>query len=233
MTSDDETRDALNKVIVDRVNMHWSDHSTALLLAALGTNLRDFRHLIPNGLHSFLLEHPIVQIVRHPDMSIKVGAVPLGTVMPPDIRSLFNSSQKTSRNRSLAQDFWNAFHLPLEGRRRFVIITPSGFEIQNLPSGTPSGTHYEIDQDDLASVDGPAPVTDLVSKKWQKINAWLDRNKLDARTFASASYSPRPPDSTPRVLSNIEVGVFSHLEQQDQARILIPLDIVAKLIGKK
>jgi hypothetical protein len=190
---------------------------------------------MPDGLQSFILTNNIAQIVSHPDNPVKVGAIPLDVRIPADETELFVPRKGPRRSINLVTEFWNAFHSPVAGRR-FVIIAPDtrhGFIIKDLSSGEPpEGKCYEIGVEDLALNDG-SQVSDLVRRKWQKIHAWILRNGLDISTFSVRGNPLGSPE--PANISNHphrrDLGMFSNLEQQDQARILVPLDIIIKLMN--
>ena len=231
--------DDLQQSIIEMVNQHWDENKSIMFLTELGVQIRKFfpnsNQLMPDGLRSFILENNVAQIVSHPDTPVKVGAIPLGVHIPADVTALFAPRKGPRRSVNLVTEFWNAFHLPLVGRR-FVTIAPDtqhGFIIQNLSTGEPAEEKwYEIGLEDLALNDGSA-VSDLVRRKWQKINAWISRHGLDIHAFSVRESALRDPQSSTITghLRHRDIGVFSQLEQQDQARILIPLDILIKLFN--
>jgi hypothetical protein len=232
--STDSRLQTLKSNIVQQVTNHWNETATALLLTSLGSNLKrfypDYKDIIPDGLQSFISDSQCVQLVAHPEVSQKIGLIPLGVTIPEDPRALFEARQRQRPPTSFRKDFWEAFHLPTSGRRRFVVI-PSGagrqFEIHDLDT-EPAGRFYEITTEDVIVNDG-SPLPELVKRKRQSIDRWLARNGLDPAEFSVDSVAP---GATPRSATAAakDIGILARLEQQDQARILIPLDILVKLL---
>jgi hypothetical protein len=78
---------------------------------------------MPEGLRVFLDRNSLAQIIRHPDIPQKIGAVPVGIAVGDDPSSLLGPPTKNRYRVRFYKDFWETFHTPISGRR-FVILTP-------------------------------------------------------------------------------------------------------------
>ena len=225
----------LRKFIMRQVERHWAYHANALLLTTLGISIRnkfkDAEKLMPEGLKSFISSNSLAQIITHPTTPQKIGAVPLGVTLPDDPSSPLRINKKIPYGVRFFRDFWETFHTPINGRR-FVIFSPQterGYTIRDLLNDEPTGEAYEIRPGDLALDDG-TPLVDRIAAKQEKIRRWLSRNNLDPHRLEETPVVFR---SSPSISTReYGVGIFHNLEQQDQARILIPLDILIKLLHR-
>jgi hypothetical protein len=233
------TIDDLKKEIVRSIRQHWDENNqTAMLLTSLGIQIRksfpNAEALMPNGLINFINTNNLAQVIKDPDNPGKTGAIPIDVHCPEDVKPLFTATRPRHSKASLSQDFWDAFHLPLTGRR-FVINSGAGFSVQDLSAGEPNAEKWhEIKQEDIAPYDG-SPLPELVRKKWEKINGWVAKNGLTIDMFANRYKPPprQPGEINLPIKPSSGLGLFSTLEQQDQARILIPLDIVNKILSSR
>ncbi len=234
----DERETELAALITKLVQENWETRRKPLLLATLGLILRrDHRELIApltDTLQRFIERTRCAEIVRHPRQDQKVGALPIGTPVPLNVAELFEDGVHARRPK-LIRSFWEAFHIPIEGRR-FVLVDP----VRVIEGGTlppPRVTVYEILPNDIVN---PIPQTraEQVAATWDKVMAWLARNGLTMDKFVLSAVTDRQYASTHReVASQVEradlTGPLSRLSPQEQARIFIPLDIVLKLLGPR
>jgi hypothetical protein len=201
--------------------------------------------IMPDGLGAFLTSWPVVRVVGHPEIREKVGPVPLDVRIPDNPADLFNerlhmpietahSPVETYHPRYDAE-FWRAFHTRLTGRR-FAILPDSenpNVRIIETADGAEEPRGYEILPTDVAVLPAQVPLSEKVRESSQRIKAWLARNGLPVEPFISHSAQPSrgalalrpfaPRDSVALALAK--------LDPSDQARIFIPLDIVAKMIA--
>jgi hypothetical protein len=237
MFTGDSGSEALKRFIAEMVDQHWQENKTTMLLTSLGIQVRKFfpdsHNIMTDGLRIFISSNNIAQLVIHPENPAKVGAIPIGVHIPDDVSELFIPQRPRRKSVILLPEFWNAFHLPLKGRR-FVLLSPNfenGFSIEDLSIGEPDHErYYEIRQDDLALNEGQS-MNELVQQKWQKITSWISRNNLNIHDFSISKFSQGTQRRQEFHPKSADIGIFSFLEQQDQARILIPMDILIKIMS--
>lgn len=228
---------SIHDFIVNAVQTAWEvpngGSHKAMLLSALGMKLKmefgDYSAKFPKGIKEFLRTWPLVQLVQHPEINEKIGLIPAGESLPQDITTLFqNASESNAANIPISynQDFWNAFFKPIQLTRHVVINENGQLDILNDAANVPQGA-YEISKGDIFSSDHAIPTSEKVSGTHDRINSWLAKNSLEASQFlrkhaASKTYSPDSLISLKRAFEKISDG--------DRARILIPLDIVLKMM---
>ncbi len=239
----------LRESIAKSVSAHWTATGKAMLLSALGAQLRssfpNAPSIMPNGLRAFLSSWPTVHVVGHPDIPEKIGAVPLSVQIPEDHREIFGErppwmpvayrqSRLETPHPHYAPEFWRAFHTPVVGRRFVIPPTPENPNLRiverNDGSDEPGGC--EVLPSDVTLLPPQAPLYEKVQATSQKITDWLKRYGVSPQLFVS-----RVPETSSRSIDlRADVGrhsvavALAKLEPSDQARILVPLDIVAKLI---
>ena len=220
----------LNSFIRDTVSRHWVANSSPLLLTALGQLLRSARpqfvHFVRDGLKNYLTQSNIVTVVTDSTNPGKVGAIPIEVKKEGD--DAFRQAPKGSNPR-LDRTFWAAFTTPILGKR-FVVLTsddPPSFQIQDRSDGT-DREGYEISPQDIAR-SGSEPV--VASEVWSKILAWLTRNRLPLATFKPL---PKLDSRVEDRRDSVEevARALARLSPQEQSRITIPLDLVAKMLAK-
>ena len=153
MQNSDGDRERIAARINELVQANWQSSKRATLFSAIGYVVRkEFPNsdCLKDGLRAFLTSWPIVQVVYHPTIKEKVGAVPLGVPLPADPTSLFEPPAR--RNPAFVPEFWRAFYEPLKSRR-FVLLegpnrTVKVIETPDKPAETPS---FEILPSDLAN----------------------------------------------------------------------------------
>lgn len=224
--------------IVSAVNSAWNDDSEnshkAVLLSSLGKKLKDefgdYSAHFPKGIKEFLRTWPLVQLVQHPEIKEKIGLIPAGEPLPKDIASLF---QKAGERRaptypiSYDQDFWNAFFKPIRSTRHVVFDEYGRLKVLDDAQCAPSGA-YEIEKSDLLPSDQATPVTQKVALTHEQINKWLVKNSLDASQFAR-KHVTRSAEHQDRLASLKHA--FEKISDADKARILIPLDVILKILS--
>jgi hypothetical protein len=249
MADDTAEIEQLRESIAKSVSEYWAATGKAMLLSALGAQLRrEFPNappLMPQGLRAFLSSWPMVHVVTHPETPEKIGAVPLSVDIPEDHRELFGErlpwAPATTRQFPLATqhpryapEFWKAFHTPIDVKRFIVIPTAENpnLRIVEGAEGPDEVGCYEVLPSDVSLLPTQAPLYEKVQATSQRIKDWLARNGLSAKLFTS----PLPEASRRQInLPAFEerrsvAAALAKLEPSDQARILVPLDIVAKLI---
>jgi hypothetical protein len=160
---------------------------------------------MPEGLRTFLTAWPTVQIVGHPQIREKIGAVPLSVKVPDDPSGLFSESRVMPMERShpyYLPEFWQAFYTPLAGRR-FVVLPNDqnpNVRIVNRPDGEEEPGGYEILASDVALTPISSPLSEKVQATSQKIKEWLTRNSLSDQLFISQTPAPSRRQFTERII---------------------------------
>src|SRR5437667_11589951 len=84
----------LQKSIIEMVDQHWNETKSAMLLTAMGSQIRRFfpnsSELMPDGLKEFIKQNNLAQLVTHPEVPAKVGAVPAGVHVSADVENFFS-----------------------------------------------------------------------------------------------------------------------------------------------
>jgi hypothetical protein len=227
-----DTATELEAFIRNEVATFWAANRKAMLLSSLGLVLRRDRPELlataENGLQRFIERTAIAQIVRHPSQAQKIGAVPLTVPLPDDINELFTSTEHgASRRPRLVKEFWDAFHTPFVGSR-YVIFDDGRVSIVEgqAPEAMPS---YEITHADVVEPTS-ATLNEKIGATWDKIVAWLARNKLDIAAVTVRNQQGAAFEGRWSPARNSLARRLACLSPADQARISIPLDLVAKLL---
>jgi hypothetical protein len=251
--ADDEI-ERLRDFISRSVSEYWNATGKAMLLSALGLRVRNaFQNtysLMPDGLQSFLSSWPTVRVVGHPQIPEKIGAIPLDAKMPDNLTELFTERTDWTPGQApaisalqphfqtlhprYATEFWRTFHTQLTGRR--FVVPPDDknptLRIVERTDGAEEPGGYEVLPSDVSLLPAQAPLYEKVQATSQKINGWLTRYGLSQQLFIS-----RVPEISRRAATQqsfdrrqLVALALSKLDPSDQARILIPLDIVAKMI---
>ena len=234
MTNISELEEFIQTAVAD----HWEAKRRPLLLATLGLLVRrdhaDLIAQVSEGLQRFLEQTHIVQVVRHPDQAQKIGAIPLGVSLPADIRSLFDENVRPRRPK-LIRTFWEAFHHPFTERKFVVLDSDNRVHVVNAASPPPNLRSFEILPSDIVN---PTPIelSDKVLATWAKVTDWLTRNGLSIESFVVAAPQGLPSRTIVREPSLPHMAwsnALASLDSQDQARIMVPLDIVRKLLSER
>lgn len=228
-----DNSDAAFAFIKDEVGAYWRKEKRALLLSTLGKRVRDkfpdFFEKHSDGLSRVIEVNHLAKVMVHPSIIQKIGAIPLDADASGDGTALFEAGASLRRPR-LQSEFWTAFHNPVS-EKRFVQLKDGRTLVSDVASA-PSPSAIEILPSDLAA---DAPPGDRIKVTWQKIETWLKRNGLSYEAFADLEAEK---NSVPRVFISHRDGAdwakaLLNLSKQDQARILIPLDIVTKMLSSK
>jgi hypothetical protein len=236
----DKLAEEIKQFITKSVSDHWEVNKSPLLLSSLGLSIRkkfpDFESILQDGLKKYLSLWPIVQIITHPKIIQKIGAIPLGVSLPENIADLFVISQnKESFHRqsfgpSYQQDFWNSFVYDFTGRKYIVINNDNGiWGIQDNSELQDNHVSFEILETDIVRLPRETPKEEKVAEVHKRIVAWLERNSLDRSYFLNKDYVSKPHSSYSDS-SRIFEAALSKLGSSDLSRIYVPLDIVKKMI---
>lgn len=246
--SDDAMEERVRAWIIKRTKDHWDIYRNAYLLSDMGSALRrelpEGAFVMADGLRRFLTTWPIVKVITHPDISQKVGVVPLDVNLPDDLQQLFARRRSFTVGTSFNRDFWRAFFTPLGDKRRFVILPNSAgahlqiVDVDDAPVGVDA---YEILSSDLAAPPIDLPASEKAKVTSEKIRDWIARNGLSEAQFAEGQFerafriegrqNDKVTQSHVGTPLRSEMGPFERLDFSDQSRIFIPLDIVLKLLS--
>lgn len=219
------------------VQSSWDDPNSyhkAVLLSNLGTKLKnefgDYNAYFPKGLKDFLRTWPVLQLVQHPNVKEKIGLIPGDATIPENIISLFQGAgeKKPSFNSIIYnQDFWDAFFKPII-LNRYVIFEENGRpKILNDVNQPPSGA-YQIETSDVVAVDPATPVVERVAATREHLQKWLAKHSLDPEKFLRKN-TTKTTELQDR-LTHLKQA-FEKISDEDRARILIPLDIIFKIMS--
>jgi hypothetical protein len=235
-----ETIEQVRHRIAKIVEENWKLSQRATLLSTLGFTLKkelpESSSVLSDGLRGFITQWPSVQIVSHPTIKEKIGAVPLGTSIPEDASPLFQPPAVRRQNKYL-QDFWRAFYLPMNQRRFVILPSTDDAPARVIDSAEPPDEHpnYEITPSDLVVVAPDAPIAEKARKVGNNLRAWIKRNSVPENKLierpAPAHRNVREP--TAGEFSADLANAFAQLDAADQARIFIPLDLVQKMLSGK
>lgn len=246
MSSNDKT---LEQFTVDLVRDHWQKTGRGLRTTELGSKLGSiypgYKERIKGKLTTYvefaLNDH--VKIVRDPSNAKAQAVVPADVDLPDALEQLFRSGDLFSG------PIWAAFSRPIEFGKRYVqlggeIDHPEWYSILNLEKSeaVPDGV-FEILSTDIVDENLPqgSERNEVIE---EKISDWAERNAVDRKLFFRGRLAPRPPGGQPkeyREFRSVDTPLTDDqlvqlknsiklIHPDDQRRISIPLDIVAKLI---
>lgn len=239
MATQEEAEKATSTCIEEYVQMHWDDQETVCYFSALGVKVK---HDVPEslqvlaiGLHNFLRQNPIVQVIQYPGIDQKIGAVPLSVTLPQDLTKLFEKKRPVYSSTSRAyydQEFWDAFIKPIEKTSRYVCIDQDGGVTISDDEITGSEVQcYEVFQQDLTDNSAIGPISERVASTHGAINSWLEKHSLDRESFAPRKKIKLGTAANPRLVEFL--SAFDGISHEDLTRIEIPLDILVKLNSNK
>lgn len=127
---------------------------------------------------------------------------------------------------------WLAFTQPLvDDKRRYLhLSSPQYFVDKSAPVGDITQWR-EIPKASITTKTSDIENNDFYLNVHQKIQQWLDHEKIDPAAVIFNATRKTNKQSLYSAPSPLEL-IFSKLSEEDLKRITIPLDIVAKLMGK-
>jgi hypothetical protein len=229
------TRQFISKIVAD----HWAETKSVCYLSAIGAKLKkeipSSNGVLTDGLTDFLRQNAIVQVVQFPGVVQKIGALPLSVELPEDIKSLFtrNSVRIPSQYQiEYMQEFWDAFIKPIENGTRLVCISNDGkVTITNDENYQTDGNIFTIDPQDLAVKLEGSSIAERIAATHKAIDAWLKKHELSSGQFAPFKKSGTRHRIGDRLASLLDA--FEGFSSEEMARVLIPLDVLAKMNLKK
>ena len=219
----------LDQRIVSLVQQSWEDHQVPLLLSRLGAQdggeiarlAKQESFSLAGYLRDRLADD--VRVIQHSSKPVVVGAVPAGVEGEPGD---FDAWLERTHGQSLGVPprfhpaFWAAFRVPLdENKRRYMSLVPPLRFVDAYPEDRPEGDNYaEIEWEYIDSNVEPSEVQ-------QNVDDWLEANGLDAVPFLASNKPSGSRSSSDDLLGRL----LAALDPEDQKRVSLPLDIVAKL----
>lgn len=163
-----------------------------------------------------------LRLIVNPDDKLVWGVVPKSAHLPDDLRPYFDRKvSKISTAPRYKRWFWTAFikQVP-EGHKRYLF--PHTFI--DIPETEPSpGGAWPLDKTDILESSLTEPVSyDAVH---EAIGKWAARTGADL-----TQYQITPAQKTSNVTAPTQLHRLFELDDNDLKRVMIPLDIVVKLL---
>jgi hypothetical protein len=230
--------DALKQAIVEQVTKFWKAESKALLLSQLGQALtkQGFDLKLDLGglrLAQFIQEklRDQLRLLTSPTDSLVKGLVPVSIEVGEEIGSLFAKSATSSSPKNVIRfdkNLWAAFSRPIsDGNVRLVSLSPT-IAFRDVPPGTAtSADEFHVGSDlivlyqDIEEDQRVAKIVSNITHWFASIGRDIDAGRAktrDSRTSGLATGS-------------LLGAMFDALEEKDIARVVLPLDVVAKLLS--
>jgi hypothetical protein len=170
-----------------------------------------------------------VRLVQDPNHPLVWGLIPNSAPVETDLARLFQKPPQ-SENAASAQPrykrwFFTAFIKPIpDSHRRWISI--DGFD--DLPQVSPAapGT-IEIERTDIVRIELGVSIDN--ASVHQAIRSWATRTGTNLEQYYNVT---GPPKRTTVNLKSLSSLAFESLSEDDLKRILIPLDIIVKLLRR-
>jgi hypothetical protein len=220
--------------ILEMVESHWNRTGRAFLIAQLGTRLGAPRRAEIEA-HTGLKLQPFLfsymqndlKIMEHPRAAKIFGLFPKNSPLSNDLTLYFGPSDEAKRQKHYKASFWAAFAKPLgSDNRRHIRIRDLIFFDLPLDAPEPPETR-EISRDLIPSEDTAS--RDKVI--FDNIQKWLAQNQIDepALLVDRPTVYKKPDADATSVLH----AIISCLDDGDLKRMMMPLDVVAKLLRSR
>lgn len=240
-----------------KVRAHWDADGKAILNSNLGMLAKqefpENPYLVKGAFRRLLESAGKFKFVPHPKIDGALAVLPADAVLPQNIADIFplnhgrrmpvegGAALHDITHRSFDSNFWKAFHTPVRDRR-FVILFDSPsvvdtkFKIVDQGEKPSEAACYEITKDDLSDADATDHFTVKAEKTRKKIDLWLEKHELRAEPFLKrGGQLPKFGHGWRRSAHAADCGRLSQaigdLDQTDQARIYVPLDLVIKMLS--
>ncbi|WP_155898600.1 hypothetical protein [Aurantimonas coralicida] len=244
-----QNKQELAEYIKEACRNHWHEHHYALLLTQLGTQISaELKKFAPKGVKNFIETELVDELDVVPDLNAtgKFGVVPKDAELPGDRAELFRPPVRRYANIGAKQDstkhiiyhrgLWKAFRDPLAlgFHRYWNKDKPESYQDSTTGDATDPRL-IKIPQDLIGSdsvMDG-TPKPDVLRERIRKFIMSRNEDESDFIDRVFDENERRVARTTNASLENISIGdAINRLSRSDQARIMIPLDIVAELLKK-
>lgn len=214
-------------------------------MTEVGTALCGFKiKEVAQNLGGFIREHMAddLEILRHKaipgrDILVKLGTDP-GSEWGHAVRPMITNGYYEAA-------FWAAFAKPIaEGKRRYLFLNPKPHFKEVEPETDPPAGSYEIPPDYAAPAD-MQPGLERHNLVMSNISRWAATNGIDLDRMKQGQSAPNPSATSIAQIPQQHgmsvtgrqagpdrkgIGVLALLSETDRSRILVPLDILEKLL---
>ncbi|MDR6820241.1 hypothetical protein J2X76_005438 [Neorhizobium sp. 2083] len=234
MTAPHELEEKIQAFIVEKVSYHWANTGTAYLLSRLGYEIKrafpNYLSVMPKGIKNYVREWPSVVQVEFPGVPEKAGLVPLDAKLPADITAAFQSrSDNISKGPVYENAFWDAFTRKMEDKRYISLDLDENIVVSEKYPPDSMAKTWELTDNDIIVHPPGTPIPEKVRTTHQKIDEWLSRHEIERTHFLKVRNNHPLRSSSSSMLE----ALFSRLSQEEQSRVVIPMDILLKLIAAK
>lgn len=221
----------LKSAVVKLANDHWNSTGRSLLLSQVGQDLmrRGFdlktalrgRRLVPFIREDLADE---VTVITSPHDRLVKGLIPKSVAVT-DAAALFAASPKTTQ---FDRRLWVSFSHPMDADSVRTVVFDPEIKYQDIPARSiKDAAGKYIIQPSLVIPPGTLPKEQRDEQVQKNIISWIQENGVDVERVR-ARHVPKPSHV------NTDVHLLSDclalLEAKDLERILIPLDLVQKLL---
>lgn len=228
--------DQIKKLIVGFTNERWASSEKAFLLASMGQAISHAGFDLKAALRGEKLAHFVaaqvsddVRIISSPADDKVLGLVPVSAVLNADLAGYFEQAPRlTSTARewiNFHPRLWAAFSRPLAQNMARVVDLEPQIHFEDIPASDASG-RLTVDAV-LIIPAGTMPRPERNSKLQDNIRGWLKDKGIPSERVIGHKALPESADRS--VLDFL----INELSESELRRIVIPMDIVAKLLQKK
>lgn len=164
-----------------------------------------------------------LKLISNPEAELVWGVVPKSAILPEDLAPLFK--RKTPQGPSIPRYkkwFWTAFVKPIpDGHKRYILLHSFSDipEAEPLPPGASS-----VEPTDIVQADSDTPINYAAVQKL--ISEWAARSGAILDQY----YLAPSREAAKRTAAPTHFPKLANLPEEDLKRIMVPLDIVLKLI---
>lgn len=166
-----------------------------------------------------------VELVRNPNAELVWGVVPKSAELPEDLSLLFKRTAVVGPQSPRYQRwFWTAFIKPIRPHCKRYISDGAFADIPELER-EPAGAIPVLESD---IVDSPSEVPDDYARVQKSILKWAARTGISVERFYLGATAQRVESRA----ASFPSEKFAALDIDDLKRIMVPLDVVLKLMRR-
>lgn len=232
----DGSKATLKEKIVELAAEHWNREGNALLLASLGQTLTKYGYNLRAELRGQKLV-PFLQaeledkvtVLTSPDDPLVYGIVPVGQEKSRDLGALFSRTARVVPERiNFDKRVWVAFSRPIEPNHIRLVDFEPEIDFRDLPAESAKNQERPTIPAELIIPVGTKPSAVRNAEIQKNIRDWFAKHALDIELAKEKGGIDK------RILDNsLLTALLVTLDKKDLERIVLPLDIVAKLLGQK
>lgn len=228
---------AIEQDIVDLTNDYWTKTGKAFLLATVGQQLTKRGYDLRTDLRRQKLV-PFLQaqlsdkiaVLTSPFDPLVRGIVPKGEDAGKDIRTLFTRNVAgRSRRFNFNKRLWIAFSRPIAANHVRVIEFDPEIIFKDVPAEAVNQDGKLVISNELVIPPGSKPSEVRNAELQKNIRNWLESNDVSIEKAAATS----TVDITRTGDDSLLETLLASLDKKDLERVVIPLDIVAKLLAQR